>query len=220
MRQYTPEEMVQRAYDVIEIKNVMAAHVFYHAAGRHDLELETLWAHKARISWGNMDGFRYGRDVIFNMYGEPWIARESGRAELFVHTLTTPLIEIAEDGQTAQAMWYTPGVTSGMSREPGIDEPEGSWMYERYAIDFILEDGEWKIWHFFVGTDFGFKAGTEYAEQDMPPMEQKPSTPGYLNMKAYTSKYGWCPFPQWPKPYKTWTPEIGYGPEKFLKEGE
>lgn len=47
IREFTPEEKIQRAYDMIQIKNVMARHAFYHAANRHDIEMETLWAHKA-----------------------------------------------------------------------------------------------------------------------------------------------------------------------------
>lgn len=31
IREYTPEEKIQRAYDMIQIKNVMARHAFYHA---------------------------------------------------------------------------------------------------------------------------------------------------------------------------------------------
>ena len=42
IREFTPEEKIQRAYDMIQIKNVMARHAFYHAANRHDIEMETL----------------------------------------------------------------------------------------------------------------------------------------------------------------------------------
>lgn len=64
IREFTPEEKIQRAYDMIQIKNVMARHAFYHAASRHDIEMETLWAHNApNVSWGNMGGFQIGRDV-------------------------------------------------------------------------------------------------------------------------------------------------------------
>ncbi len=65
-------------------------------------------------------------------------------------TLTTPIIEIAGDGKTAKAFWYTIGWTSGMHDGKG----EAGWSFERYGIDFVKEDGDWKIWHFHVYNDF------------------------------------------------------------------
>ena len=221
IREYTAEEKIRRAYDMIQIKNVMARHAFYHAASRHDIEMETLWAHNApNISWGNGGGFQIGRDVVWSFYVKPHIGKTSAPGELFMHTLTTPLIEIAGDGQTAQAMWYTPGFTTGKGFDAPEDAPlKGEWMYERYAIDFIKEDGEWKIWHFFVGTDFSFEAGTEYFEREMPPMGERKPERGVLRIpNLYTSKYGWSAYPHFPQPYETWTPEISYGPEPFMKE--
>ena len=98
----------------------------------------------------------------------------------------------------------------------------GEWMYERYAVDFVFENGGWKIWHFFVGTDFSFPAGSVYDEKAMPPpqVEKKITKEAVVIPGFYTSKYNWHPFPRWPRPYDTWTPEIGYGPELYLKEVE
>jgi hypothetical protein len=31
----------------------------------------------------------------------------------------------------------------------------GSWLWERYGVDFVNENGSWKIWHLHVYTDFG-----------------------------------------------------------------
>ena len=98
---------------------------------------------------------------------------------------------------------------------------DGQWMYERYAIDFIKEDGEWKIWHFFVGTDFSFSAGTKYEERPMGPAPERPKEYGVIRIPGlYTSRWNWSQYPHWPEPYETWTPEISYGPEPFMKEGE
>lgn len=226
-KQYTPEEQIRRAYDVIQIKNVMARHAYLHAASRHDIEYALIWSHnQENISWGNMTGFpMIGQNAIWKGYAEPHVGQQSAKGMAFMHTLTTPLIEIAEDGQTAQAMWYTPGFgtgpAGGPNAEPGAPM-EGDWMYERYAVDFIRENGAWKIWHFFVGTDFSFPAGGVYEEHGMPPMqaEKKVTKEAVIIPNFYTSKYNWNPFPHWPKPYKTWTPEIGYGPEKYLMEVE
>ena len=74
IREFTPEEKIQRAYDMIQIKNVMGRHAYLHACNRHDIEMEICWAHKApNISWGNAGGFQIGRDVVWSFYVKPHI---------------------------------------------------------------------------------------------------------------------------------------------------
>ena len=68
----------------------------------------------------------------------------------FIHTLTTPVIEVAEDGRTAKGAWISPGFTT----MPTMEKLEAYWHWDRYGVDFIREDGHWKIWHFFVGREF------------------------------------------------------------------
>lgn len=65
-------------------------------------------------------------------------------------TLTTPIIEVAGDGKTAKGYWYTIGWTSSVQGDKG----GAQWSFERYGIDFVKEDGDWKIWHFHVYNDF------------------------------------------------------------------
>jgi hypothetical protein len=67
-----------------------------------------------------------------------------------MRTLTTPIIEIAGDGKTAKAFWYTIGWTSSAQGDKG----QAQWSFERYGIDFVKEDDDWKIWHFHVYNDF------------------------------------------------------------------
>lgn len=157
MAKLTAEQMAQKAYDMYQIKNVMGRHAYYHSWSLHPDEIANIWSKRDDISWGNSFGFHYGRDVVYDYYAKPQENYELENGVLFMHTLTTPLIEVADDGQTAQAMWYTPGFGCG---------PDGglNWMHERYAVDFIKEDGEWKIWHLFVGTDFSFAFGTKMSD--------------------------------------------------------
>ncbi len=65
-----------------------------------------------------------------------------GRMNL--HSMLTPIIEVAEDGKTAKGVWdsWGPGVRDGNS--------DNIWGWVKYGVDFIKEDGEWKIWHMQV----------------------------------------------------------------------
>lgn len=220
MRNYSAEEKIQRAYEINKIRNVMGRHAYYHAYSRHDTEMELLWAHKTPgVSWGNNMGFQMERDVVWDFYAKPCVGEPSDLNMMFLHALTTSVIEIAEDGLTAQAMWYTPGYGTG---GPDGVEPMGQWMYERYAIDFVKEDDEWKIWHFFVGTDFSYEAGGDYDKRGPggpPPGDGKPQR-GVLEVPGiFTSEFGWAAFPPVPKPYRTFSETVSYGPETFLKQG-
>ena len=226
IREFTPEEQIQRAFDREQIKNVFAKHCYCHLALRHDLEMETIWAHNApNVSWGFPTGFQVGRDVVWDFYVRPNLAKVAPKSVCRMHTLTTPLIEIAGDGKTAQGMWYSLGQVTNA----GIDgKATGMWMHERYAVDFIKEDGAWKIWHFFVGTDLGSEAGKPFTgamgpmagadpEQAKAMAEIMSALPKpTIGMELYHCKYGWHNEPHFPHPYATHTAEISYGPEKYL----
>lgn len=63
------------------------------------------------------------------------------RAELF---LTTPVIEIAGDGETAQGVWWCPVPMS----IAGLDGTlQAIWAWGSIAADFLLMDTGWKIRH-------------------------------------------------------------------------
>ncbi len=140
-----------------------------------------------------------------------------------MHSLMTPLIYVAEDGETAQGMWHSPGQIT--FSEPGGDGlPEGHcmWMYERYAVDFIKENGEWKIWHLLIGTDTAMPVGgcitDEIIDLERPaPAAEAGEDPYAMELTftfpAYDSRFNWPEYPPLPKPYRTFSETVSYGPE-------
>ena len=42
-KEFTDEELIQRVTDVMEIRNVMGRHAYYHAKGLHEKELKEIW---------------------------------------------------------------------------------------------------------------------------------------------------------------------------------
>ncbi len=82
--------------------------------------------------------------------------------KLILHATTTPVIEVAADGETAKGVWLMAGTESGLT-DPEVAEafPDmyspgevlgkkvwAHWVWCKYAIDFLKQDGEWKIWKF------------------------------------------------------------------------
>ena len=60
-------------------------------------------------------------------------------ARLYPPHDSRPFIEIAADGQSARSHWLSPGASNS---------PSGSsWIWGPYYVDYVKEDGEWKILH-------------------------------------------------------------------------
>jgi hypothetical protein len=140
------KELAQLAVDIHEINNLMSLHAWYHAASMNDVEINEIWAKRDDIVWSQNSGNWIGRKAIMDYYGKT-VARESTKGQFVWHTITTPVIEVAKDRKTAKGVWYTPGVVGG------FDMGSFNWMFEKYGVDFVREDGVWKVWHMRVYTD-------------------------------------------------------------------
>lgn len=170
--------MAQKALDQQEIQNVMSRHVMYHCYGEHAEEMEEIWVqeyeNQLTASFGQNQGFYVGYGSIWESYveghDETWLSSAKkycenngidisgmtdeeileiygGVGQLLLHVTTTAIIEVADDGQTAKAFWYSPG----MIAESG---QSANTIWEAYGVDFVKENGEWKIWHLHMFTDF------------------------------------------------------------------
>lgn len=150
---------VERAAAAVEAENVMARHSYYHAAGKHREEVESIWTKQPAASWTlamakmwTLDSFvkSYvdGNDAMVNAnmralcrkYPEVEGMDPHPLMEESVHMLTSPLIEVAGDAQSVKGVWYTPGLILSTLNPSG--EKEARWTWERYAADFIMEDGK------------------------------------------------------------------------------
>ena len=78
-------------------------------------------------------------EEILDVYG--------GVGQLLLHVTTTGIVEVAKDGKTAKAFWYSPG----MIAESGST---GNTIWEAYGADFVKEGDTWKLWHLHMFTDF------------------------------------------------------------------
>lgn len=226
-RNLTKEQKALQAWDYMQIQNVMGKHMFYHAAGKHGEELDEIWAKKHEITWSGNGGSWVGPTVrkayveshdqsyqqdlerVIKLHPEIENKKENwGIGTMILHTLTTPIIEVAEDGETAQGVWYSPGIVTEIGRD-GNPVPLNMW--ERYGVDFVKEDGEWKIWHIHMYYDLTFAPGKSWTD---PPAPQPPPEPDQVKRpptdrppRVIYKNYGPTQIPQalpvLPKPYKT-----------------
>jgi hypothetical protein len=236
-KKFTDDEQIRRIWDIEEIKNLMGRRVFIQTADKRAEELDTMWVqepeHQATASYGSNWGYYVGMDAIRGYYVDAHNAaleeqkKTNGADELnmgnmYAHPLTTGLVELAEDGETAKGLWYSIG-NEAMAQNDGSAHVQ--WMLGKVAVDFVREGNEWKIWHIIISTDVDCQAGHDYGEypvyvdwssESNNPVRKEFGKPT-VEMLTHDVTFNWWdnypPMP--PKNYKTFTDDISYGPEGF-----
>lgn len=238
-QEMSPGEMAERALDIQEIENVMGMHQLLGSpGGDHDLELELIWAQKTPgVTFAHNRGIYTGIETISKYYGTgkgyennpekeqsgtPMMMAGAGNTSF--RMLTTPIIEVAGDGKTAKAYWYTPGFQASVRNGQG----DAIWTFEKYAIDFVKEDGKWKIWHFRVNNDWEAPMGEDMAQyaieqaksgRTMPPMKPREDLAASYKDTVFNEAYGPNRMPnplnpKPPEPYCTFSDTFSYGHEE------
>lgn len=211
------EERIQRLEDVNEIKNIMGRYCYYHMAGEDELKY-ALFANKAdtRVYFGEQ-GYWEGSDAPQRAWGG--FAKSIGTdrnqprvGSMALHAPIASVVEVAGDGKTAKGVWVGWGFLAMKNRETG--EPEASWELDKYGIDFIKEDGQWKIWHHHIYSLLHQCGWDEkWAEQFSKP---EPFFPGLKTDGPAVDNNPYRPdtvqrlVPKPPDPYETFDPKDMY----------
>jgi hypothetical protein len=154
-------KIANRANDRGEIENLFSRYMYYHNAFQ-DESIIPMWVKEGT------EGIhaQYTNAGIYTTY-ESVIRYHQGRptpvGKLLLHYTTTPIIEVAGDGETAKGVWIMTGCESGLTtHEEATKMPDfmfspnevqgkkvwAHWVWCKYAVDFLKQDGEWKIWKF------------------------------------------------------------------------
>ena len=139
---------------VTQIQNCMGRYAYMHTGGMHTECMKCFAEGDPDLTIEIGPGGKFvGPDAAYRVYHINHNVGEGDRIGFMAeHTLTTPVIEVADDLQTAKALWISPGHETAMDHESG--EVEAEWMWGRYAMDFKCINGEWKIWHFQMFPTF------------------------------------------------------------------
>lgn len=191
-----------RIASISQIENLMARHSYYHAANMNSNELEDIWSKEQpdEVSWQQNFGFWKSMPHMYKYYGEGHdVTGEAVRQQIIearpelkeelmapdidvrrlvempVHTLTTSVVEVAEDGMSAKGLWYTPGYA--LRRNYLEDTASACWMWEKYGADFVWENGQWKFLHIQIGMDIMANYGESWADPKPPRPPQPKKEP-------------------------------------------
>jgi len=98
-------------------------------------------------------GFYYGPESVKRLFVglHGWLElNDQGKLRngaLYIVPNTTGIVEVADDLKTAKGHWLCPTISTPGSPEKGFSAMPG---YAHRVADFIYENGQWKIWHYFV----------------------------------------------------------------------
>ncbi|MFC1946281.1 nuclear transport factor 2 family protein [Chloroflexota bacterium] len=206
---------MERLQAVQEIHNLMGRYEFLHTAGRNDETLElfamnTPGVRAARGAWGIFDGPEGIKRLYSTVHnyirtGASNPGKENGAGVLIMQHLTTPVIEVAGDGQTAKGIWVSPGVWTGKQGE----KMQAMWTLCKYSIDFVKEDGKWKIWHKHVHGIIMTPYEKSWVDDAYDPFvnplpdELSPDRPN-PGAREYSKELPMELNPVPPEPYETW----------------
>lgn len=208
----TVEQKLTRLIDIEEIKKVAHTRVYYLVNEWREKELEDLWTKERRDSatFGSNTGFYVGMDSI-----KKWYTNRGDRSVSCMkhQPACTDLVEVAKDGQTARAMFYTIG-------EETTDN-NALWISGKIVMDLVKEDGKWKIWHLIESNDVNCAPGEAFSAKDPywikeeDPIVQAFGTPDIEVLTHDPNFNWWDDYPAMPDPYDTWNDKQSYAPEGF-----
>lgn len=182
MAELTIEQRLDRLEAVLECQNLMSRLETLHGGNEYlaclDLHALNTPGVSVEFDWGVFEGREAIERFYRNYHGRNEASTNQPRnGELHLHTVSTPVIVVADDLKTVTATAISPGVETGAINPAGElkPKPDAMWLWVKYQFDFIREDGLWKIWHYKI---FNLFIADYYKSWvDMPPMGERPPMP-------------------------------------------
>lgn len=226
MKDMTDRQLLQRVWDKEEIKKLISRRAYYLADHRHREELEELWVSDepwlSEASFGGNWGYYLGMDEIRRWYVLEYeerllaesASKKPGDGVSVFHPMSSPLIRLAGDGQSARALFYSIGEETYLS-DSG---PVAYWINEKIAVDVLKINGAWKILHLVESCDFCHPVGEPFDKQILFPapeqdiMRRRFGTPT-ISMTVHDPMFNWeDDYPYIPGDYEHFGDNGSYGP--------
>lgn len=208
------ERILEQKIAAQTCQNLIGRYLNYQTSCRTE-DMLAMWADdpdtRIELPWGVYDG----KAGVARYLGElPGHDDEARKGYLRVQALSTPVFEVAKDCQTARGAWFSQGVAT--------EEKEGQspcrWRWVKLGVDFICQEGEWKLWHMVTHTLID--TAYDKAWYDQPKLTIESFGPDHTPDRKPTWRTLWNmtvgnPYPTGhpavPRPYDNFDLEVGYG---------
>lgn len=202
-------DMLERLEAYEEIQNQMGRTIAAMNFRQPEQILEAFALNQTDVSFeladeGLFEGAKAVKAIVRETFNE-----KVRPGEMLDLQLTTPMIEVAADGGSAEAVWWCPGAGAMYLND---DKPDAVWVWGMIAADFIKIENVWKIWHlhYFRLIKCSYKKGwvedtsmIHRANTAMHPLS-RPTT--YHN--PYSPNAVREGIPACPRPYETYTDKM------------
>lgn len=238
-KDFTAEALLTRWEIRREVQNIMGKYSQSYCI-KQEGALPQFWSQREDISLGVNDGYYIGQAAVKGYYAA--IAEETrlaskliaarfpkktegktadelfGIGQISYRPIDTAVVEVADDLQTAKGLW----VVRGLVEKITTAGPVSFWDFSYWAVDFILEDGAWKIWHMLDLAEVNSRQGVNLTDTPAPLPEDpafaemasfsmpKPTKPCVLR-ETYRADRPFTPSPRVPEPYQTFAETFSYG---------
>lgn len=136
---------IRRLADIHEIANLQGRYLYFTQSHDYDKVLDLFARNDPQVSVEIAEsGVYVGFEKVHALFTQLFKPFFAGPGILPIHMLTTPVIEVAADGITAQGMWQTLGCNV-------FPTPQGmcaTWQQGKYDNRFVKENGRWRFRQF------------------------------------------------------------------------
>ncbi len=240
MKTFTPEELLSRLEWRREIRNIMGK-ISHDYAVKQEAEIYSRYFSKrVDVCLGLNNGYYKGAEAVKGYYkalgdeiqlgshliqklfpkelGDKTEEELYGVGMISYVPFESQLIEIADDGQTAKGIWNVRGSTCKLTQ----GGPVANWIFGWAAVDFVLEDEEWKILNLLLVYNIDHQSGVKFCEEEkvfetvpgLEPMADfklpEPNVPMTV-METYYPDRPKTRSPRLPEPYTTFAETFSYG---------
>ncbi len=238
-KQYTPQEMADRCLIIREVQNVVGKIAQCDLLADYDL-VPQFWSSREDICLGMNNGYFKGAEAVKGYYRqklentkkltarvmEKWADHPNvkgktademyGAGYVKGTDMHTPIIEVAEDGKSAKALWQFQAADTRVT----ACGPLSIWKIGYMAADLVEEDGEFKVLNLLYALDIDhpcaepwtepskYAPDPEFAAFDIP--EPQPTVPMEV-YRAYSVDRPYQEPPKMPVPYTTLAETFSYG---------
>lgn len=236
---FTAEQLLTRWEIRREVQNIMGKYSQSYCI-KQEGALPRFWSGREDVSLGVNDGYYIGQAAVQGYYAaieaETRLASQLiaarfpkklegkteeelfGVGQISYRPIDTAVIEVADDLLTAKGLWVVRGLVEKITPAG----PVSFWDFSYWAVDFILEDGAWRIWHMLDLAEVNTRQGLNLTDAE-PPLPEDPafaamaalSKPAPTRAQCLRRTYGadrpFTPSPRVPEPYHTFAETFSYG---------
>ena len=176
------EKLIDKRIARIEIENLMGRFAILYSGGQY-LRLPAFFADTEQIYLQRSDvGVYEGREAVAGYFASLDARALPGSFRMM--NITSPVIQVAGDGKTAQGMWYINGMEAIKDPENPEAPAADLWINDKLAVEFILTKKGWRILRLTVCEEMRglyhkawglYSREPEYPEFDKFPAPTRPA---------------------------------------------